>query len=67
MNEKVEAMWHDPRFQLLADLYRLLDSSKIWGGTEWVYHPIHPVKYRPMAEQVRAELGKLYTEYGVEE
>ena len=67
MNEKVEAMWQDPRFQLLADMDRLLDSSKIWAGQEWVYHPIHPAKYRPMAERVRAELGKLYVEYGVEE
>jgi hypothetical protein len=67
MNEQVEKMWQDPRFQLLADLDRLFNSSKVWGGQEWVYHPIHPVKYRPMAERVRAELGKLYTEYGVEE
>jgi hypothetical protein len=67
MNEQVEKMWADPRFQLLADLDRLLESSKIWGGMEWVYHPIHPVKYRPMAERVRDELRKLYTEYGVEE
>jgi hypothetical protein len=67
MNEKVEAMWADPRFQLLADLDRLFNSSKVWGGMEWVYHPIHPVKYRPMAERVRAELGKLYIEYGVKE
>ena len=66
MNEKVEKMWADPRFQLLADMDRLLNSSKIWGGQEWVYHPIHPVKYRPMAERVRTELRNLYTEYGVE-
>ena len=62
-----EQMWEDPRFQLLADLDRLFESSKIWGGMEWVYHPLSPVKYRPMAEKVRAELKKLYTEYGVEE
>jgi hypothetical protein len=67
MNEKVEKMWADPRFQLLADMDRLLNSSKIWGGQEWTYHPIHPAKYRPMAERVRAEMGKLYAEYGVEE
>ena len=67
MNEKAEAMWADPRFQLLADLDRLLDGNKIWGGQEWVYHPIHPAKYRPMAERIRAELRNLYTEYGVEE
>lgn len=67
MNEKVEAMWKDPRFKLLADLDRLLNSNKIWGGTEWVYHPIQPAKYRPMAERVRAALGELYNEYGVKE
>ena len=67
MNEQVKAMWADPRFKLLADLDRLLDGNKIWGGQEWVYHPIHPAKYRPMAERVRAELRNLYTEYGVEE
>lgn len=66
MNEQVRRMWADPRFQILADMDRLLESSKIWGGMEWVYHPIHPVKYRPMAERVRAELDKLQQEYGVE-
>ena len=54
-------------YKLLADLDRLFDSNKIWGGMEWVYHPIHPAKYRPMAERIRAEIGKLYEEYGVEE
>ncbi len=67
MNEKVEAMWADPRFQLLVDMDRLLDSSKIWGGTCWVYHPIASAKYLPMAARIRAELHNLYTEYGVKE
>ena len=67
MNEKAEAMWADPRFQLLADLDRLFGSNKVWGGMEWVYYPILPEKYRPVAERIRAELGKLYAEYGVEE
>ncbi len=67
MNENVKAMWADPRFQILSDIDRLLDSNKIWGGQEWVYHPIHPAKYRPMAERVRAELNKLCAEYGVKE
>ena len=66
-NEKLQAMWADPRFQILADLDHLFHGSKIWAGMEWIYHPIHPAKYRPMAERVRAELGKLYKEYGVEE
>ena len=67
MNENVEKMWADPRFQLLVDLDRLFASSRMWGGLGWKYQPIHPVKYQPMAERVRSELTKLYTEYGVEE
>jgi hypothetical protein len=67
MNEKVEVMWDDPRFQLLADLERLFNSNKVWGGMEWDYHPIHPAKYRPMADRVQVELEKLYAEYGVKE
>jgi hypothetical protein len=66
MSDQVVKMWSDPRFQILADIDRLLDSNKVWGGMEWDYHPIHPAKYRPVAERVRAELDKLYQEYGVE-
>ena len=66
-DENLEALWADPRFQLLADLDRMLGSNKVWGGMEWTYYPILPEKYRPMAERVRAEIGKLYKEYGVKE
>jgi hypothetical protein len=65
-DENLEALWADPRFQLLADLDRMLGSNKVWGGMEWTYYPILPEKYRPMAERVRADLRNLYTEYGVE-
>lgn len=67
MNPQVEKMWKDPRFQILADVDRLLNGSKIWGGMGWSYHPIHPVKYRPVAEQVRRALDDLKEEYGVKE
>lgn len=60
-------MWADPRFQLLADVDKLLNGSRVWGGMEYVYLPIHPVKYRPVAEQVRRALNDLEREYGVEE
>ena len=66
-DENLEALWADPRFQLLADLDRMLGSNKVWGGMEWPYYPILPEKYRPMAERVRTEIGKLYQEYGVKE
>jgi hypothetical protein len=59
-------MWADPHFQLLAEVDRLLTGSRVWKGTEWNYHPISPVKYRPVAEQVRNALDELYKEYGVE-
>jgi hypothetical protein len=65
--DNVFKLWADPRFQLLADMDKLLNGSKIWGGMEWSYHPIHPVKYRPVAEKVRAEMDKLKAEYGIEE
>lgn len=67
MNPKVQKMWADPRFQVLADVSKLLDGSRVWGGMEWTYQPIHPFKYLPVREQVRQALDDLYAEYGVEE
>jgi len=60
-------MWADPRFQILAEVDKLLTDSKTWAGFEYEYHPIHPLKYRPVAEKVRKALDELKTEYGVEE
>ena len=60
-------MWADPRFQILAEVDKLLTGSKTWGGMEYTYHPIHPVKYRPVAEEVRRALDEVKREYGVEE
>lgn len=65
--DNVIKMWADPRFQILAEVDKLLNGSKIWGGMEWNYHPIHPFKYRPVAEKVRQALDDLKREYGVEE
>jgi hypothetical protein len=60
-------MWADPRFEILAEVDRLLNSSRVWGGMDWHYNPIHPVKYRPVADKVRKALDDLKGEYGVEE
>lgn len=65
--DHVFKMWADPRFQILAEVDKLLNGSKIWKGTEWNYHPISPVKYRPVAGKVRQALDDLKKEYGVEE
>ena len=60
-------MWADPRFQILAEIERVLDSSKTWGGMEYTYHPIHPFKYLPVKAKVRQALDDLKKEYGLEE
>jgi len=65
--DNVIKFWADPRFEILAEVDKLLNGSKIWGGQEWSYHPIHPVKYLPVAEKVRAAMDALKAEYGIEE
>ena len=60
-------MWGDPRFQILAEVDKLLTGSKTWAGMEYTYHPIHPDKYKPVAVKVRKALDELYKEYGIEE
>lgn len=65
--DNVIKMWADPRFRILTQVDMLLNGSKIWKGTEWLHHPISPVKYRPVAEEIRKALDGLYEEYGVEE
>ena len=63
--DNVIKMWADPRFQILAEVDKLLNSSRIWAGQDWTYNPIHPVKYMPVAEKVRKALDDLKKEYGV--
>ena len=67
VTDHVIKMWADPRFQILAEVDKLLMGSKIWAGMEYTYHPIHPDKYKPVAEKVRQALDDLKKEYGVEE
>ena len=65
--DHVFKMWADPRFQILAEVDKLLTGSKTWAGMEYTYHPIHPDKYKPVAVNVRQALDELKKEYGVEE
>jgi hypothetical protein len=65
--DHVFKMWDDPRFEILAEVDKLLNGSKVWGGMEYTYHPIHPDKYKPVAVKVRQALDELKKEYGVEE
>ncbi len=63
--DNVIKMWADPRFQILAEVDKLLMGSKIWGSMEYIYFPIHPDKYKPVAVKVRKALYDLQAEYGV--
>jgi hypothetical protein len=65
--DNVNRMWADPRFEILSEVNELLNSSRVWAGTEWVYLPIDRYKYRPIAEKVQDALNELAAEYGVEE
>ena len=63
--DKLKQLYSDPRHEILAEMVRVLDGSRVWGGMEWVYHPIHPVKYLPLKDKVHEELDKLAKEYGL--
>lgn len=42
----------------LSDIAHGLESARIWGGMEWTYTPLHPVKYLPLRDKARAALAK---------
>jgi hypothetical protein len=65
MNEQVIKMWADPRFQIYADVLKLLESGKVWSGMDWSYSQILPVQYLPVRDKVRQALDDLKKEYGV--
>jgi len=67
MNDNVKKMWADPRFQVYADVLKLLEGSRMWSGQGWSYHYIIPEKYLPVKDQVRKALDDLKAEYGIEE
>jgi hypothetical protein len=67
MKEEIKLMWSDPRFQVLINVLHLLEGDRIWGGMDWVYHPIPSFKYLPVRDQVRQALDAVKAEYGVVE
>ena len=42
----------------------VFQSSRVWGGMEFVMHPISPFKYQPTAKDVRVTLDLLALESG---
>ena len=61
----LDKLYADPRYSLIVEMLTVLDSSRIWGGTGYVYHPISPVKYLPLKERLELEMEALSKEYDV--
>lgn len=40
----------------LSDVAYGLEGSRIWGGMDWTYNPLHPFKYLPLRDKARAAL-----------
>lgn len=55
--EKLEAENAKLR-QVISDIAYGLESSRIWGGMDWTYNPLHPFKYLPLRDAARAALGE---------
>jgi hypothetical protein len=45
-------------FETLNDIVYGLEKSRIWGGMDWTYNPMHPVNYLPLRDKARAALAK---------
>ena len=61
----LDKLYADPRYSLIVEILTVLDSSRIWGGAGYVYHPISPVKYLPLKEKLELEMEALSKEYDV--
>lgn len=33
-----------------------MEQGRVWGGSKWEYHPLHPAHYVPVLEKARAVL-----------
>jgi hypothetical protein len=52
---------HESNTKLLGALKEIayrLEGSRIWGGRDWHYNPIHPVWYLPLRDKARAAIAK---------
>ena len=63
--DQLKQLYKDPRHEILSEMAKLLDSSRVWSGMGWQYHAILPVKYLPLREKVTIEIDKLAKEYGL--
>lgn len=63
--DKLDSLYADPRHSILSEIIRVLESSRVWDGMAYSYHPISPVKYLPLKEQIEQEIEKLAKEHGL--
>ena len=49
---------NDELLEALSDIAHGLESARIWGGIEWTYNTLHPVKYLPLRDKARTALAK---------
>ena len=44
--------------ELLRKALHVLTSSKVWGGQEYTYLPIHPCQYKGISAEIKELLAK---------
>jgi hypothetical protein len=49
---------HKELLGVLKEIAYRLEGSRIWGGRDWHYNPIHPVWYLPLRDKARAAIAK---------
>ena len=59
----LKELYKDKNHAILSEVLRVLESSRIWNGQGWTYHPIHPVKYEALIGKVRTELDRVIDQY----
>ena len=43
--------------EALKDIAYQLEKSRIWGGMDWHYNPLHPIHYLPARDKARAAIA----------
>lgn len=64
-NELLKLLWKDEEWMLLNHIHHVLDSARIWGGMEYTYHALPPVKYKPLLESISNRMGLIEKKYGI--
>jgi len=52
--------------EALVDVKYGLEGARIWGGMDWTYNPLHPVKYLPLRDKTESAIARIDALGGVE-